>query len=109
LLLRTTPREQSSMFTVSHTAAMLLMARVADAIRAGAAGDLEAVPGAVAEALEGEPGVAELARAWQRRRAIVALGAGPHEPSAWEAAIKIAEAARRAVRASAVEQFLHGP
>jgi glutamine---fructose-6-phosphate transaminase (isomerizing) len=108
-ILRTTTREQSSMFTVSHTVAMLLAARVADAIRPGAAGDLGAVPDAVGASLRLEPEVRDLAAAWFARRAIVALGAGPHEVSAHEAVIKIAEAARRATRAHAVEQFLHGP
>ncbi len=108
-ILRTTEREPSSMFTVSHTAAMLLAARIADAVQEGATGDLAAVPQAVADALQLEADVRELAEAWAERRNIVALGAGPHEVSAHEAGIKIAEAARRPVRGHAVEQFLHGP
>lgn len=108
-VLRTVAREQSAMFTVSHTAAMLLTARVADAVRGGCAGDLGAVVDAVETALALEPEVAALAEAWRGKRTVVALGAGPHEPSAHEAAIKIAEAARRQARGHAVEQFLHGP
>lgn len=108
-VLRTVAREQSAMFTVSHTAAMFLAARVADAVRSGCAGDLGAVAYAVEAALGLEPAVAALADTWQAKRALVALGAGPHEASAHEAAIKIAEAARRPVRGHAVEQFLHGP
>ncbi len=109
VVLHTVARDPSSMFTVSHTAAMLVAARVADAITHECLGHLDVVPGAVAEALDREPEVAALARDWQGASAIVALGAGPHEPSAHEAHIKIAEAARRAVRSYAVEQFLHGP
>lgn len=108
-VLRTVAREQSAMFTVSHTAAMFLTARVADAIRSGCAGDLGAVADAVEAVLGLEPEVAALADTWHAKRALVALGAGPHEASAHEAAIKIAEAARRPVRGHAVEQFLHGP
>ncbi len=108
-VLRTVAREQSAMFTVSHTAAMLLAARVANAIRPGCAGDLDAVPYAVEATLGLEAEVAALAHEWQGKRALIALGAGPHEASAHEAAIKIAEAARRPTRGHAVEQFLHGP
>ncbi len=108
-VLRTVAREQSAMFTVSHTAAMFLTARVADALRSDCAGDLGAVADAVETALGLEPEVAALADAWHTKRTLVALGAGPHEASAHEAAIKIAEAARRPARGYAVEQFLHGP
>lgn len=108
-VLRTVAREQSAMFTASHTAAMFLAARVADALRTGCVGDLGAVPYAVEAALGLEAEVVALAAAWHAKRTLVALGAGPHEASAHEAAIKIAEAARRPVRGHAVEQFLHGP
>lgn len=108
-VLRTVSREQSAMFTVSHTAAMLLTARVADTISRTCVGDLEAVPYAVEAALGLEGDIESLAHQWRRQRMLIALGAGPHEPSAHEAAIKIAEAARRPVRGHAVEQFLHGP
>ena len=109
IVVDTVPRETSAMFTVSHTAAMLLSARIADAVREGAVGDIAAVPAAVADALDLEDRVDDLARAWFDRREIVALGAGPHEVSAHEATIKVAEASRRAIRSLGVEQFLHGP
>ena len=109
VVLKTVARDPSAMFTVSHTAAMLLAARVADAVRPGSVGDLAAVPDAVAGAIALEPEIEALARAWAPRGAIVALGAGPHEPSAHEAHIKIAEASRRPVRSYAVEQLVHGP
>ncbi len=108
-VLRTVAREQSAMFTVSHTAAMLLLARVADTISRTCVGDLDAVPYAVEAALGLEDEVESLAHQWHGRRLLIALGAGPHEASAHEAAIKIAEAARRPVRGYAIEQFLHGP
>ena len=109
IVLRTTTRDPSAMFTVSHTAAMLLTARIADAVRPGCLGDLAAVPAAVAQALALEPNIEALARQWQGKRTIVALGAGPHEPAAHELAIKVPEAARVPSRGYAVEQFLHGP
>lgn len=108
-ILRTTERERTAAFTVSHTTAMLLAARIADEVRPGSAGDLTRVPGAVADALRLEAATLELARAWFEHRAIVALGGGPHEVSAHETTIKVAETARRAVRGHGVEQFLHGP
>lgn len=107
--LRTVARETSSAFTVSHTAAMLLTARVADAIAPGCVGSPADVPPAIATALAGEPALASLADAWQDRASFVAVGAGPQEPSAHEVAIKINEAARMRARGYAVEQFLHGP
>ncbi|MDA1001942.1 MAG: hypothetical protein O3B31_01125 [Chloroflexi bacterium] len=109
VVLKTVPRDPSAMFTVSHTTAMLLAARIADAVRPGSVGELAALPEAVAGALAHEPEIEALAQAWVTRGAIVALGAGPHEPSAHEAHIKIAEASRRAVRSYAVEQLVHGP
>ena len=87
----------------------MLTARIADAVSPGSVGSLSAVPTAVATALAVEPAVAALATAWFERAAIVAVGAGPHEPSAHEVAIKINEAARMRARGYAVEQFLHGP
>lgn len=108
-VLRTTTRDPSAMFTVSHTAAMMLSARIADAVKPGTVGDLFAIPAAVEAALALEPQVETLAREWQGKRTIIGLGAGPHEPAAHELAIKVPEAARVASRGYALEQFLHGP
>ncbi|HJN93414.1 MAG TPA: hypothetical protein QGF05_11930 [Dehalococcoidia bacterium] len=107
--LRTVPPETAAPYTVSHTTAILLAARIADAISPGSVGDLTAVPGAVAEALTLEPAAQSLATAWKDIGAIVAVGAGPQEPSALEAGIKIDEAAWMRVRGYGVEYFLHGP
>lgn len=108
-VIRTTTREPSSMFTFSHTAAMLLSARIADAVSPGSVGDLSAVSAAVQDALTLEPQTEALARQWQGKRTIIGLGAGPHEPTAHELAIKAPEAARVESRGYALEQFLHGP
>jgi glucosamine--fructose-6-phosphate aminotransferase (isomerizing) len=109
VVLTTVSRETSSAYTVSHTAAMMLVARLADAITPGAVGDIAAVPDAVAQALGSEGDVAALAAEWAGRSTIYGVGAGAHEPAAHEIAIKVNEAARMRCRGYASEQFLHGP
>ncbi|MDZ7729661.1 MAG: hypothetical protein U5Q44_16475 [Dehalococcoidia bacterium] len=61
------------------------------------------------KAVELEEAAGELARAWHGFGAMVGIGAGPHEVSAHEIAIKVNEAARLRCRGYAAEQFLHGP
>ncbi len=109
VIIRTVPRETSSAFTVSHTTAMLLTARIANRIRAGSVGDLAAVPAAVKAAVELRDKAEALANAWYPFGGLIGVGAGPHEVSAHEVAIKVAEAARLRCRGYAAEQFLHGP
>ncbi|GMQ89763.1 MAG: hypothetical protein BMS9Abin10_0097 [Gammaproteobacteria bacterium] len=107
--LHTVARETSSMFTLSHTAAMLMTARVVDYLQPRSLGDLDTVPAAIGAALETEGIVRELAQAWRSAGAIVAVGGGPHEVSAFEVAIKINEGPRMRAHGYSVEQFLHGP
>lgn len=107
--LRTVARKPSSTFTLSHTAAMLIAARLADALSPGRVGDLAVVPDAVREVLILESVARDLAAAWHERPAIIAVGAGPHAPSAREVAIKINEAAWIRAYHYAAEEFLHGP
>lgn len=109
VILHTVARETSSMFTVSHTVAMLLTARVVDQLKPGGLGDLAAVPDAVSAALSTEPIVLDLANQWHDLGAIVAVGGGPHEISALEIAIKINEGPRMRSHGYSIEQFLHGP
>ncbi len=109
LVLHTVERETSPMFTVSHTAAMLMTARVVDRIQKTALGNVSAVPEAVRDALGREDIAARLAAEWCRAGSIVAVGGGPHEASAWEVAIKINEGPQMRARGYAAEQFLHGP
>ncbi len=109
VILHTVQREPSAMFTLSHTAAMLLTARLIDHLQPGAVGELAAVPEAVRAALTLEPAVIELARAWRDAGAITAIGTGPHETSALEVAIKINEGPRMRAHGYTTEQFLHGP
>lgn len=109
VVLTTVARESSSAYTVSHTAAMLLAARIADVVTPGAVGDLAGVPDAVAQALGSEGDAAALAGEWAARSTIYGIGAGAHEATAHELAIKVNEAARMRSRGYASEQFLHGP
>jgi glucosamine 6-phosphate synthetase-like amidotransferase/phosphosugar isomerase protein len=107
--LHTVTRETSPMFTVSHTAAMLLTARLVEHLRPDSLGDLRAVPDAVRTGLTLEPTARELARAWKHTGSIIAVGGGPHEASAWEVAIKLNEGPRMRAHGYSIEQFLHGP
>ncbi len=109
IILRGVSPETAAPYTVSHTAAMLLAARVADTIAPGAIGDLTAIPSAIHDALGHEPAARELAAAWSDIGAIIAVGAGPHEASALEAGIKMDEAAWMRVTGYGLEHFLHGP
>ena len=107
--LRTVTPETAAPYTVSHTTALLLVARIADAVQSGAVGDLAVVPAAVGEALALEQQAQELAVAWKDSPALVAVGTGPQEPSAHEAGIKIDEAAWMRTKGYGLEYFLHGP
>jgi glucosamine--fructose-6-phosphate aminotransferase (isomerizing) len=109
VILHTVDREMSSMFTVSHTAAMLVSARLLDRMQPDSLGDLTVVPEAVRAALTLEPVVKELAAAWREAGAIFAVAGGPHEASALEVAIKLNEGPRMRATGYSTEQFLHGP
>jgi glucosamine 6-phosphate synthetase-like amidotransferase/phosphosugar isomerase protein len=88
VLLNTVAREPCPMFSVSHTAAMLVACRIAGVPA------LDAVPAAMAAALTLEAAVLKLALQWQWRGSLVALGAGPHESSAHELAVKVCSRSR---------------
>jgi glutamine---fructose-6-phosphate transaminase (isomerizing) len=99
----TVDRESSSAFTASHLGALLRLAQIAGALGADL-GDLDAVPAAVAAALDGPgPGVEPPARLLEL------TGAGANQWTAAEGALKVREAARVAAEGLAVEQLLHGP
>lgn len=107
--LHTVMRETSPMFTLSHTAAMLLTARVVEYLQPASLGDLAAVPEAVRAALATEATARQLASSWRQAGAIVAVGGGPHVASALEVAIKLNEGPRMRSYGYSTEQFLHGP
>jgi glucosamine--fructose-6-phosphate aminotransferase (isomerizing) len=101
--LETVERERSSAYTASHLGALLRLAQLTRALGADL-GDLEAVPDAVAAALDAAgPGVAPPARLLEL------TGAGPNQWTAAEGALKVRETARVAAEGLAVEQLLHGP
>jgi glutamine---fructose-6-phosphate transaminase (isomerizing) len=101
--LLTVAREQSSAYTISHLAALLRLAQVAQVLGAPLA-QLDAVPTAVenAVAVEREPVVVP-------QRLIEFIGGGINQWTAAEGALKIREAAYVASEGLAAEQFLHGP
>jgi glucosamine--fructose-6-phosphate aminotransferase (isomerizing) len=100
----TVAAETSYAYTASHTAALLRLAQIAQALGADL-GDLSAVPGAVAAVLN-RPGplVGDVPA-----RLVELIGAGPNAWTAQEGSLKIREAAYVAAEGLSAEQFFHGP
>jgi len=95
--------ETSYAYTASHTAALMRLAQMAQALGARL-GDLAAVPDAVARVLDGPPPDVD-----PPDRLLELIGAGPNAWTAQEGALKIREAAYVATEGLSSEQFLHGP
>jgi glutamine---fructose-6-phosphate transaminase (isomerizing) len=103
--IETVPKERSETYTVSYTAALVVLARLAAAIGATeiTQTDLESLPERVAAAadrgvsLEGIP-----------RRLLVLAGVGPGAVTAREGALKLREAARLPAEGYEGEYLLHG-
>ena len=103
--IETVPKERSETYTVSYTAALVVLARLAAAL--GATGvcahELQALPGRVAAAaqqgvsLDGIP-----------ERLLVLIGVGPGAVTAREGALKLREAARMPAEGYEAEYLLHG-
>ena len=111
VVLRTTYRDRSSAFTISHTGAMTALAMTASRI-AGGEGlgrELEELPDAVARALKTEPEVRSLVEKVKGYGWYCFAGWGPNASTAYEVALKINEAAYDVTTAFQLEQFLHGP
>ena len=104
--LQTVAKETSHTYTVSYTAVLLLLARIAHALGAEAfAPDVLArVPRAIQAAID-EPGTGSIA---QPARLLVFAGEGPAAVTAREAALKVREASRFAAEGYDVEYLLHG-
>jgi len=102
----TVPKETSQTYTVSYTAVLLLLARIANALGAESLSPeaIGKVPGAVAEAIE-NPG---LDRIVAPRRLLVLFGEGPASVTAREGALKLREASRFPAEGYDVEYLLHG-
>jgi glucosamine--fructose-6-phosphate aminotransferase (isomerizing) len=95
--------ETSYAYTASHTAALMRLAQIAEALGAGL-GDLAVVPDAVAGVLDA-PGPS----VDPPDRLLELIGAGPNAWTAQEGALKIREASYVATEGLSSEQFLHGP
>jgi glucosamine--fructose-6-phosphate aminotransferase (isomerizing) len=102
----TVPKETSQTYTVSYTAVLLLLARIANALGAESlsADAISKIPQAVAEAIE-DPGVD---RILAPTRVLVLFGEGPASVTAREGALKLREASRFPAEGYDVEYLLHG-
>ena len=102
----TVAKETSHTYTVSYTAALLQLARLAHALGADAfdPGTLATIPTAVAEAIETSGTEALDAPS----RLLVIAGCGPAGVTAREGALKVREAARFAAEGYDLELLLHG-
>jgi glucosamine--fructose-6-phosphate aminotransferase (isomerizing) len=98
----TSEPERSPAFTSSHLGALARLAQLATALGADL-GDLDALPDAVAEAVEADLDVLP------PRRLLEFMGAGPNQWTAAEASLKIRETAYVAAEGLGVEQLMHGP
>ncbi len=101
--IETVAQETSGTFTASHLGALARLAQLAVTLGAEL-GDLDAVPAAVAAALDAPSASVELPQ-----RGLEFVGAGPNQWTAAEGALKVREAAHLFTAGLALEQFLHGP
>ncbi len=104
--LQTVPKESSHTYTVSYTAVVLLLARLAGELGAEtlSADAIGRVPGAVADAIE-RPGIDDIA---MPSRLLLIFGEGPAAVTALEGALKVREASRFLAEGYDVEYLLHG-
>lgn len=104
--IETVDKERSHTYTVSYTAALLILARLAHALgaEAYAPDTLERLPDAVQAAIA-DPATGSIP---QPQRALVLFGEGPAAVTAREGALKVREAARVLAEGYDVEQLLHG-
>ena len=111
VVLRTTYRDRSAAFTISHTGAMTALALTASRISGGRwlEKELSGLSEIVATALKTENAVKSLAEKVRDYGWYCFAGWGPNASSAYEAALKINEAAYDVTSAFQLEQFLHGP
>ena len=101
--IETVAQETAGTFTASHLGALARLAQLATCLGADL-GDLDAVPAAVATALDAPAETVE-----QPDRGLEFVGAGPNQWTAAEGALKVREAAHLFAEGLAAEQLLHGP
>lgn len=105
-LVETVDRETSETYTVSYTAALLVLAMIAGEMGAGGLSEpaLAAVPEAVSAALA-DPGIDAVPTP---PRLLVISGVGPASITAREGALKVREASRVLAEGYDAEYLLHG-
>ena len=111
VIVRTTYRDRSSAFTISHTGAMTALAMTASKLPGGEvlAKELKGLPDAVSTALKTESDVKSLVESVRGYGWYCFAGWGPNASTAYEVALKINEAAYDITTAFQLEQYLHGP
>ncbi len=117
IVLTTGGPERSAAYTVSHTSAMTAMALVAASISGtasasspgGAMDAITALPDAMSAALTTDDKAKALAERFVNSRWLAFAGGGHNAATAYEAALKINEAAYLVTTGFELEQFLHGP
>jgi glucosamine--fructose-6-phosphate aminotransferase (isomerizing) len=108
-VLRTVEQEASSCHTVGYTAALAMAAALAAAVGHDdeTAHQLDAIPDLLATLL-GQEAWEDLATRFGGRRRYWVVGGGPNTATAYEAALKLNEAAWTPAIGLSCEQFLHG-
>ena len=107
--LRTVDQEISGAHTVSYTAALAILAKLAVAAggKAEVGQSIEGIPDMLAFLL-GQESWDDLAARYGDRRCYWFVGGGPNTATAWEAALKMSEASHAPTAGFNCEQFLHG-
>jgi glucosamine--fructose-6-phosphate aminotransferase (isomerizing) len=102
----TVPKETSETYSVSYTAVLLLLARIANELGAESLSPdaIARVPRAVFDAIQ-DPGIEGIVAP---RRLLVLFGEGPASVTAREGALKLREASRFPAEGYDVEYLLHG-
>ncbi len=113
IVLTTGGPDRSATYTVSHTSAITAMALVAASISGtssdGALDAIRALPDVISVALATDDQAQALAKRFVNSRWLAFTGGGPNAATAYEAALKINEAAYLVTTGFEMEQFLHGP
>jgi glucosamine--fructose-6-phosphate aminotransferase (isomerizing) len=107
--LRTVDQESSGAHTVSYTAALALLAKLACAAggKAEIARSIDGIPDMLAFLL-GQESWEDMAARYGQKRCYWFVGGGPNTATAWEAALKMSEASHAPAVGFNCEQFLHG-
>ena len=117
VVVRTSTRDPSSAFTISHTSAMTVLAMLASEVGRRVAGsgagkfeeELLRLPDLVSSALSTESRVKEWAAASTEYERYYFAGWGPNTSTAYEVSLKIKESSYQPTEGFHLEQYLHGP